>query len=170
MPIVYLGIGSNLDAEENLRLAYRKLRNRFSLRKISAVYRSKALGFEGDDFLNAVACIETGLTPRELCSELELIHDVAGRSRASERYSSRTLDIDLLLYDHLVCNDPPVRVPRKDVLSFSFVLGPLAEIAPDYRHPVTGRLISEHWQEFDFASHPITPVGEIGDSDLNQGQ
>ncbi len=161
MPIVYLGLGSNLDAEENLRLASRELRNRFSLQKISAVYRNKAQGFDGDDFLNAVVCIETGLTPHDLCSELEIIHDVAGRNRTSERFSSRTLDIDLLLYDQLVLNDPPVRVPRKDVLNFSFVLGPLAEIAPDYRHPVSGRLISQHWREFDIASHPIKAVGDI---------
>ena len=161
MPIVYLGLGSNLDAEANLRLASRELRNRFSLQKISAVYRNKALGFDGDDFLNAVVCVETGLTPHDLCSELEIIHDVAGRNRTSERFSSRTLDIDLLLYDQLVLNDPPVRVPRKDVLKFSFVLGPLAEIAPDYRHPVSGSLISEHWREFDIASHPITVVGDI---------
>jgi len=161
MPIVYLGLGSNLYAEENLRLAYRELRNRYSLQKLSAVYRSKALGFDGDDFLNAVACIETGLTPHDLCSELEIIHGAAGRNRTSERFSSRTLDIDLLLYDQLVLDDPPVRVPRTDVLNFSFVLGPLAEIAPDFRHPVSGKLISEHWREFDAASHPITKLGDI---------
>lgn len=161
MPIVFLGLGSNLDAEKNLQLASRELRNRFSLRKFSAVYRSKALGFDGDDFLNAVACVETDLTPHDLCSELEPIHDLAGRTRTSKRYSSRTLDLDLLLYDQLVLNDPPVRVPRKDVLSFSFVLGPLAEIAPDYRHPVSGRLISEHWHEFDVADHPLTKLGDI---------
>ena len=161
MPIVYLGLGSNLDAEENLRLASRELRNRFSLQKFSVVYRSKALGFDGDDFLNAVACIETELTPHDLCSALEMIHDVAGRNRTSARFASRTLDIDLLLYDQLVLNEPPVRVPRKDVLSFSFVLGPLAEIAPKYRHPVSGKRISEHWREFDTASHPLTEVGDI---------
>lgn len=161
MPIVYLGLGSNLDAEENLRLAARELRDRFSLQKFSAVYRSKALGFDGDDFLNAVACIETELTPHDLCSKLELIHDIAGRTRTSGRFSSRTLDIDLLLYDRLVLNESPVRVPRKDVLCFSFVLGPLADIAPDYRHPVSGKLIGEHWREFDTASHPITKLGDI---------
>ena len=161
MPIVYLGLGSNLDAEANLRLASRELRNRFALPKISAVYRNKAMGFDGDDFLNAVACIETRLSPHELCAELEGIHRAAGRERTSEQYSSRTLDIDLLLYDQLVIDDPPVRLPREDVLQFSFVLGPLAEIAPDYRHPVTGRLISAHWQEFDTSSHPLTKLGDI---------
>ena len=158
MPVAYLGLGSNLDAEQNLQLASRELRDRFSLQKISTAYRSKALGFDGDDFLNAVACIETELTPQELCGELELIHDLAGRTRRSEKFVTRSLDIDLLLYDQLVLNEPPVRLPREDVLQYSFVLKPLAEIAPNYRHPVTGKLISDHWREFDAASHPLTRV------------
>jgi 2-amino-4-hydroxy-6-hydroxymethyldihydropteridine diphosphokinase len=158
MPIAYLGVGSNLNAEENMRLAFRELRKRFSVQEISPVYRSKALGFAGADFLNVVATIETGLTPHDLCSQLELIHGLAGRRRRPEKFVSRTLDIDLLLYDQLVLDEPPVRLPRQDVLQYSFVLKPLAEIAPDYRHPVTGKLISNHWQEFDAASHPLERV------------
>jgi 2-amino-4-hydroxy-6-hydroxymethyldihydropteridine diphosphokinase len=158
MPVAYLGVGSNLNAEDNMRLAFRKLRERFSVQQISAVYRSKALGFEGADFLNAVVCIETELSPHDLCVQMESLHELAGRRRRSEKFVSRTLDIDLLLYDRLVVDEPPVRLPRKDVLQFSFVLRPLAEIAPDYRHPVTERTLSEHWQEFDATSHPLTPV------------
>jgi 2-amino-4-hydroxy-6-hydroxymethyldihydropteridine diphosphokinase len=158
MPIAYLGLGSNLDAGHNLQLASRELRNRFSLQKISVVYRSKALGLDGADFLNAVARVETDLTPPDLCEQLELIHDVAGRRRRSEKFISRSLDIDLLLYDQLVLNEPPVRLPREDVLRYSFVLRPLAEIAPDYQHPVTGKSIRDHWREFDVASHPLTRV------------
>ena len=158
MPIAYLGLGSNLDAGKNLHLASREFRNRFSLQKISVVYRSEALGFNGADFLNAVACIETALAPHDLCTQLELIHELAGRRRRSENLISRTLDIDLLLYDQLVLNEPPVRLPREDVLLYSFVLRPLAEIAPHYRHPVTGKLISAHWRAFDVASHPLTAV------------
>jgi len=161
MSIAYLGIGSNLDATRNLQLAFRELRQRFVLKKISTVYRSKSLGFDGADFLNAVACIETEMTPHGLLTEFGLIHDVAGRHRQSNRFASRTLDIDLLLYDQLVLNEPPVRLPRDDVLQHSFVLRPLAEIAPDYRHPATGKLVSDHWREFDAASHPLTPVGDI---------
>ena len=158
MPIAYLGLGSNLDAGQNLQLASREFRRRFSLQKISTVYRSEALGFDGAEFLNAVACIETELTPQELHEEIELIHDLAGRQRRQGAISSRTLDIDLLLYDQLVLNEPPLLLPRKDVLQYSFVLRPLAEIAPDLRHPVTGKLIGDHWREFDAASHPLTRV------------
>ena len=161
MPVAYLGLGSNLDAGQNLQLASRELRSRFSLLKMSTVYCNEAIGFDGADFLNAVACIETRLTPQPLCAELELIHNLAERTRRSEKFISRSLDIDLLLYDQLILNEPPIRLPREDVLQYSFVLGPLAEIAPDYRHPVTGKLISEHWREFDAASHPLTAVDLI---------
>ena len=63
-----------------------------------------------------------------------------------------------MLYDQLVLDEPPVRLPREDVLRYSFVLRPLAEIAPHYRHPVTGKSISDHWREFDVAIHPLTAV------------
>ncbi len=158
MSVAYIGLGSNLDAEQNLQLAFRELRNRFSVQKISSVYRSKALGFEGADFLNVVASFKTELAPNDLCTRLELIHGLAGRRRRPEKFVSRTLDIDLLLYDQMILDEPPIRLPRKDVLQYSFVLKPLAEIVPDYRHPVTGKLISDHWREFDAASHPLTAV------------
>lgn len=158
MPVAYLGLGSNLHAERNLQLAARELRERFLVHEISPVYCSRALGFEGADFLNAVACIETDLAPRELVSAFERIHDLAGRRRRTGKYISRTLDIDLLLYDQLVINEPRVKLPRGDVLQYSFVLKPLADVAPDYRHPVTGRTLRDHWREFDAESHPLTKV------------
>ncbi len=156
MPIVYLGLGSNVAPEENLQLAARELRRRFRLLALSSVFRSKSLGFDGDDFLNAVACIETDKTALELCSELEEIHDLANRERNSDRFGARTLDIDLLLYGQQVIAAAPIHVPRSDVLEYSFVLRPLAEIAPDLVHPVTGRAISQHWREFDAATHPLS--------------
>jgi len=156
MSTVYLGLGSNVAPESNLLLAARELRRRFTLRKISSVYRNKSLGFDGDDFFNAVACIETDKTPQALCAELEEIQELASRERNSDRFSSRTLDIDLLLFGQQDITGPPVRVPRSDVLEYSFVLRPLAEIAPDLVHPVTGRKMSQHWHEFDVTTHPLT--------------
>ena len=119
MPVAYLGLGSNLDAGQNLQLASRELRSRFSQLKMSRVYCNEALGFDGADFLNAVACIETRLTPQPLCEELELIHNLAERTRRSEKFISRSLDIDLLLYEQLILNEPPIRLPREDVLKYS---------------------------------------------------
>jgi len=159
--IVYLSIGSNRRPEEYLKFGVSELARRSALKIASSVYRNRAMGFEGDDFLNAVVCIETTKSPGAICVELDEIHLLAGRQRDSDPLVSRTLDIDLLLYDQLILNEPPVRVPRDDVLEYSFVLRPLAEIAPAYVHPVTGKTIAWHWAEFDAESHPLTPESLI---------
>lgn len=161
MAVVYFGLGSNLHPEENLRLAVRELKATFKLRAVSPVYRNKAVGFSGRDFLNAVVCVETQMTPAAICEQLERIHELAGRARGDQRFESRTLDIDLLLYDDLVDATRPVSVPRSDVLNYSFVLRPLAEIAPDLIHPEVGKTMSELWQQFDAASHPLQDLGNI---------
>lgn len=153
MPVVYLGLGSNLRPEENLRLGISELDRRFDLQKVSSVYRNQSVGFDGYDFLNLVAVVVTELKAAEINLELEEIHDLAGRTRGTDAFVSRTLDIDLLLYGNEILVQP--RVPRSDVLEYSFVLGPMAEIAPDLVHPVTGKSIAQHWAEFDTESHPL---------------
>ena len=156
LSIAYLGLGSNKKPEQNLRLCARELRRRFSVLSISPVYRNKAIGFDGQDFLNAVACIETEQSPTEVWQQLEEIHALSGRERGASAFMSRTLDIDLLLYDDLIIDEPPVHVPRKDVLDYAFVLGPLAEIAPDCVHPGTGRPMRAHWAEFEHGVDLLT--------------
>ncbi len=158
MATVFLGLGSNIRPQENLRFAVAELRTRYSQLEMSSVYRSKALGFAGEDFLNLVAKVETSDSAAEVCSALDEIHQISGRERGSARYVSRTLDIDLLLYDSLVVNEPPVVIPRSDVLQYSFVLIPLAELAANYVHPVTGRTIAAHAIEFDQSRHPLESV------------
>lgn len=161
MVTVYVGLGSNIDPEYNLHLGIRELRECFGELHLSAVYRSTAVGFDGDDFLNLVAGFESNESPSAICEHITLIHNIVGRDRKSGKWESRPLDIDLLLYNDLVIDERSVRVPRKDVLEYSFVLRPLAELAPDLVHPVTGKTMYEHWQEFDAASHPLDVVGVI---------
>lgn len=161
MANIYLGLGSNIDAEKNLGLAVRELRQRYGELDISTVYRSAAVGFRGDDFLNLVVRLWSEESPLAICEEIERLHNLSGRARGSEKWASRPLDIDLLLYNDLVVDESPVRVPRSDILEYSFVLRPLAELAPDVVHPVTGKTMLRHWQEFDAESHPLEPVGVI---------
>lgn len=155
---IFLGLGSNVDPEANLRLAIRELQRRFGDLTVSSVYRSAAMGFDGDDFLNLVVSMQSNCSALCVCESIELIHNLAGRQRSSNKWEARPLDIDLLLYNDQIIDEPPVRVPRSDVLEYSFVLRPLAEIAPDLKHPVTGRSMLEHWKEFDAASHPMERV------------
>ena len=161
MATVYLGLGSNIDAEENLRVGVGELRQRFGKLELSAVYRSAAVGFEGDDFLNLVVGLQTSVSPASIYAQIETIHNSAGRQREKVKLSSRPLDIDLLLHDDLIVDEPPVCLPRADILEYSFVLRPIAELAPDLVHPVTGQSMSEHWQAFDQDSHPLMPVRVI---------
>ncbi len=158
MSTIFLGIGSNIDPRNNLVHAVNELEKRFGELEKSSVYRSKAFGFEGDDFLNMVVALNSELTPNEVHAQLEEIQRAAGRDSEAQGYSSRTLDIDLLLYDDLIVDEPPIRLPRQDVLHFSFVLGPLAEIAPELRHPETNQSYQAHWNDFDSASYPITLI------------
>lgn len=158
MARVYLGLGSNIEPEKNLAMAMRELRASFGDLAVSPVYRNAPVGFAGDDFLNLVVGFDSDESPQEICRQIDRIHACAGRRRGSDQWSSRPLDIDLLLYGDLVCDERPVRVPRKDVLEYGFVLRPLAELAPDLVHPVTGKRLVEHWREFDAAAHPLHEV------------
>ena len=158
MATVFLGIGSNESPEENLRLAVRELRNCYGNLDVSPVYKSASVGFDGADFLNLVVRFQSDVSALSICTEIELIHNIAGRVRSSDKWESRPLDIDLLLYNDLILDERPVRIPREDILDYSFVLRPMAELAPSQVHPVTGRTLLEHWQEFDAASHPLEEI------------
>jgi 2-amino-4-hydroxy-6-hydroxymethyldihydropteridine diphosphokinase len=158
---VYLGLGSNIDAEKNLRLAVGELRRLYGELTLSPVYKSAPVGFQGPDFLNLVVALETDAAPMEVIDQIERIHGLAGRSRGPDKFSSRPLDIDLLLHGDMIEPAPPLRLPRRDILDYGFVLRPLADIAQDLLHPVSGRTIAEHWREFDVDSQPLTLVDVI---------
>lgn len=158
MAVIYLSVGSNVNRRKNLQLALDELEKRFANVHVSAVYENRPVGFEGDDFLNLVARAETIVNPAAVAHQLEEIHEIAGRDRQGQKFAPRELDIDLLLYDNLVMDQPGLTLPRPDILDYAFVLRPLAEISPSLVHPLTGKTLAAHWAEFDQASHPLRRV------------
>lgn len=154
----YVSAGSNIDPLPNLRLAVAELRRRFGQLRLSPVYRTPAVGFAGDDFLNLVLAFETSVPAAEVVAELERLHTLAGRQRGPNACASRTLDLDLLLYGDAVMPEAPIKVPREDIRKYAFVLGPLADLAPGLVHPVTGETIGGLWAAFDRQAQPLTRV------------
>ena len=156
MTRAWLSLGSNLEPEQNLRAALRELRARFGDVMASPVYRFPAVGFDGPDFLNLAAGIDTDLSATVLNEWLHALEDRHGRRRDVPRYADRTLDVDIVLYDDLVAQGPGhLDIPRKE-LKHAFVLKPIADIAPDLRHPVSGRSMAELWAAFPVESEPLT--------------
>lgn len=140
-----LSLGSNLDAERNLVAAARALRGRFGDVVFSPVYRVPAIGFEGPDFLNAGALLHSDLQPVELDAWLHALEDAQGRRRDVPRFSSRTLDIDLVFFgDRVMKGSGNLELPRPE-LKHAFVLKPLVDVAPEFRDPVSGRTLAELW-------------------------
>jgi 2-amino-4-hydroxy-6-hydroxymethyldihydropteridine diphosphokinase len=148
MSTAYLGLGSNVDARANIRSGIAALREAFGDVVLSPVYRAPAVGFEGDDFINLVARIETGLDPLQLRDFLHELEDRHGRDRGRPKFSDRTLDIDILLYDDLYLLSPLLEIPRDEILTAAHVLRPLADLAPDLQHPALRRSMAELWSDF----------------------
>ena len=156
MPRAYVALGSNVEPERHLALALQAMHKRFAGLQLSPIYKNHAVGFEGDDFLNAVAGFDTGLEAAELKSALDEIEVACGRAHGAARFAPRTLDLDLLLYGARV--DAATKLPRADILRYAFVLKPLADIAAVERHPLTGRSFAEEWAAFAGVKHGLTPV------------
>jgi 2-amino-4-hydroxy-6-hydroxymethyldihydropteridine diphosphokinase len=136
---VFLGLGTNLgDRKSNLREAIKKIGEHIGkVLNSSPVYETAPWGFEAEnDFLNMVICFETSHSPEELLKEIIGIESRMGRDRNQDRYSSRVIDIDILLYDNLVIDAKGLKIPHRLMHERRFVLVPLCELAPDLIHPV----------------------------------
>jgi 2-amino-4-hydroxy-6-hydroxymethyldihydropteridine diphosphokinase len=158
MSIAYLGIGSNVDARANIDSGIRALREAFHAVELSPVYQAPAVGFAGSDFINLVARVETDMEPLDLKHFLHDLEDRHGRHRDVPKFSDRTLDIDILLYDDLFLLSPELELPRDEILTAAHVLRPLAELAPDLQHPVCRRTIARLWMDFPKQGVSLTPL------------
>ncbi|MDM8547138.1 2-amino-4-hydroxy-6-hydroxymethyldihydropteridine diphosphokinase [Candidatus Venteria ishoeyi] len=155
MATVYISIGSNIEPAKNIHASLKDLEAHYGVIQQSPVYESAAVGFEGDDFYNLVVAFDTTddvLTVNQTLADIEAAN---GRVRTDKKFSARTLDLDLLLYDELIFEQGKLRLPRDEIFKYAFVLRPLFDLIPQQKHPETGQTYAEIWENFDQDTQPL---------------
>lgn len=154
----WISVGSNVEREASVLGAVSDLRAHFGHLVISPVYETAAVGFPGDPFYNLVVGIDTDRSVRGINQRLRAIEDAHGRERGPDKFAPRTLDLDLLTWGDEVGVIDGCALPRDEILKYPFVLAPLADVAPDERHPAVGRRYGELWAEMAARGEPLTRV------------
>jgi 2-amino-4-hydroxy-6-hydroxymethyldihydropteridine diphosphokinase len=147
---VYLGLGTNLgDRLANLAAACEALPPDVAVVARSPVYQTAPWGFRDQpDFLNQVIRCATALPPSDLLEHVKSVERGLGR-QPTFRFGPRLIDIDILLYDDLVFRSTDLQIPHPSLHERAFILAPLCDLAPDLRHPVSGKLMSDLLAEVD---------------------
>jgi 2-amino-4-hydroxy-6-hydroxymethyldihydropteridine diphosphokinase len=161
--LAYLSLGSNIEPERNLPAAVAQLARFGRIRAVSTVWQTAPIGFtDQPDFLNAVVLLETPLSVRALREQaIAQIERSLNRVRTADKNAPRTIDIDIMLFNHKVLSLGGRRIPDPEVLERPFVAIPLAEIAPDYVHPQTGQTLEQIAGQFDRHSTGMYPRHDI---------
>ena len=157
MALIYIGVGSNIEPKRHVPLGIQALAAEFLALRLSTGYESAAVGFSGANFYNQVAEAQTERSVEQVVATLKRLEFAHGRAVDARKFSSRTLDLDLLSYDQQVLDSPTV-LPRAEILTSAFVLRPFSELNPDFWHPVVGMTLASLWQRYDAASQPLTAV------------
>jgi len=158
MPDAWVAAGSNVRPRDNLRRALATLGAEFPGLQASRAFSNAAVGFQGDDFVNLVMRFPANLPLPALLERLKAVERECGREPGGPKWGPRTLDLDLLLYGGELGRFPGTLLPHPDLTTRAWVLGPLAELAPDLVHPVLGEKFGELWRRFDQGAHPLVPV------------
>jgi 2-amino-4-hydroxy-6-hydroxymethyldihydropteridine diphosphokinase len=155
---VFVAAGSNVDPEKNLARACGEIKHSWPDARFSRAYRNAAVGFEGPDFINLVMGFTTAQPLASVIARLHQIETQCGRPRYAPKWASRTMDLDVLMFNDLVEKTAEYTIPRPDLLKRPYMLGPMAEIAAEVVHPTAGKTIGELWREFDRDGHTMTAV------------
>ncbi|MBQ4813550.1 2-amino-4-hydroxy-6-hydroxymethyldihydropteridine diphosphokinase [Pseudoalteromonas luteoviolacea] len=157
MAEIYISIGSNVDRERHFKNGLTALIEHFPDYVHSNVYESEPVGFSGRNFFNSVFAAKTTKSVEQVCQILKQIEQDNGRTRSDKKFSPRTLDLDLLMYDGMIC-DKPAQLPRDEIIKNAFVLLPLSEVAAEVVHPVVGEKINAIWQNYHNPSQKLWKV------------
>ena len=149
MPRGYISLGSNIEKEKNVVSALNALEKQFGKLIVSSTYETEAVGFSGEPFYNLVIGFDSELDVKSVAKILRQIEERHGRTRNCKKFSARTLDLDLILFGDLIISDGRLQIPRDEIERYAFVLEPLAEIAPDQKHPISHKTYAELWKNFD---------------------
>ena len=153
-----LSLGSNIDAQRNIRLALDTLATQFSALRLSSIYESESIGFAGDNFLNLVVAVETELSLVLVQEFLKQLEESQGRDRTQAKFSSRPIDVDILFYGDDSGAALGIDLPRAEITRNAFVLLPLAELLPKALHKPTGQTYAALWASYDKDSQKLWPI------------
>lgn len=150
VPKSYVSIGGNINKDIYIPAGLKALKKLFGDLIISSVYESEPVGFLGESFYNLVIAFDTDSAVTNIAQQLRDIESDNGRIRNTEKFSSHTLDLDLILYGDLITDtNNGLHIPRKEIEQYAFVLEPLAEIAPTLQHPISLISYEKMWEKFD---------------------
>jgi 2-amino-4-hydroxy-6-hydroxymethyldihydropteridine diphosphokinase len=158
MPEAFIAVGSNVEPLKNLTLALAELKRSEGPLRISPAYRNKAVGFDGDDFINLVVAFDTNDDVVRVRERLQKIEAVCGRPPNAPKWAARSMDLDILLFGNEIRSEPGLVLPRPDLVRRPYMLKPTADIAPDLVHPTLHRTMRELWNEFEGKEHEMTVV------------
>lgn len=172
MAVIYISLGSNIEREYHVKNGLEALAKTFNIPfeqlQLSSLFESEAVGFSGNAFYNMVIGIKTQCTVEQVSIKLRAIEIDHGRTFDAKKFSPRTLDLDLLLYDDLIINKP-AQLPRDEIDKNAFVLWPLSEIAPTLIHPIIKLNYQTLWQNYDKNKQQLTIVENCWNSTQIKG-
>jgi 2-amino-4-hydroxy-6-hydroxymethyldihydropteridine diphosphokinase len=158
MTLLTLSLGSNRQSDHHIRAALDALQASFATMQTSSVFESKAVGFDGSNFLNMVVAVDTDNSLSTVSYRIKALEAEHGRIRGGPRFSPRTLDIDILTYGDCVGDYDGIVLPRPEITENAYVLWPMSQICSDWRDPHTGQTYAALWQQYDKSRQSLWPI------------
>lgn len=158
MPLLTLSLGSNQQAARHIRGALDALQASFGPMRTSSVFESRAVGFDGNNFLNMVVAVDTDTPLATVSARIKALEDEHGRTRGGARFSPRTLDIDILTYGDCIGDYDGIVLPRPEITENAYVLWPLSQVCGDCCDPQSGLSYTALWQQYDKTRQALWPI------------